>query len=227
MNDSFQPDTMQWPASIPHNPSISHSHGFSVVPLQSSHYGPLQLPLHHRWVTSTQLQKGSITASKSETCCQWKGSLLHAINLYCTLSPWPSPNGQQSSAVLGRIKFSHRVKKTPDTLEFAFIYWPYESFCCSHVRAPFPLPCFDLPGFCCGCILRGPFRSSTHFLLCPNSLDSCQLNKQWLCCATSALGQRCWLPKLTPNGSLVDLWPPPARRGTISSLSLLMKSARS
>lgn len=134
------------------------------APLQSSHYGPLQLPLHHRWVSSTQLQKGPITASTSETCCQWKGSLLHAINLYCTLSSWRSPNGQQSSAVLGRIKFSHRVK---DSLHVGvwFYLLAFEGFCCSHMRAPFPLPCFDLPGFCCGCILRGPFRSSANFLL--------------------------------------------------------------
>lgn len=156
---------MQWPASILHNPIIIHSHGYYVAPLQSSHYGPFKPPLHHRWVSSTQLQKGSITASRSGTCCQWKGSPLHAINMYCTLSSWSSPNGQQSSGVLGRIKFSHRVKKYSWQVGVCFYLLAFEGFCCSHVRAPFPLPCFDLPGFCSGYILRGPFQSSTHFLL--------------------------------------------------------------
>lgn len=120
---------MQWPASIPQNPTIIHPHGYAVAPLPPSavHTPPQatggSVPLSCQHGSTFE----SITASTSETSCQWKGSPLHAINLYCTLSSRPFPNGQQSSAVLGRTEFSHRVK-TPDTLEFAFIYWPLLAF---------------------------------------------------------------------------------------------------
>lgn len=90
--------------------------------------------------------------------------------------------------------------KSPDThwslVLFTGLYWllllPRES--------SFLLSCFDLPGFCCRCILWGPFRSSAHFLS--------PTQQPWFLSVKQAIGllhcicnRTVVLPKLTPNGS--------------------------
>lgn len=147
----------------------------------------------------------SILASTSETCCLWTFSLLRilcAINLYCTLSAssWPSHMANKAPLFGQDRVFSQG--KSPDThwslVLFTGLYWllllPRES--------SFLLSCFDLPGFCCWCILWGPFRSSAHFLS--------PTQQPWFLSVKQAIGllhcicnRTVVLPKLTPNGSLL------------------------